>query len=321
MNKKNKQLALILAGLVVLFLLIRLIKGEREVRTFKSQLFVLDTTQVNTIKLYPQVENQEVITFTKDVNNWTVAHGSIQSDIPESRIESLLGALLDIKPQRLAARSEDKWSTYQVDDSLGTRVILEDQEGKKLADLVIGKFSYRQAAPQNNFSGGQPNIQGWTYVRNYDEVETYATDGFLSMSFNRKFDTFRDKSLVKANPDNVKRVSIKWPGEGTFTLAKMENDWRMGDVIADSSKVAGYINQFRSLSGSEIDDTFQPSGSGDYQCTISGDNMPDVSIEAFRVDSTYRLRSSLNPSAIFVSDSSGVFSKIFKQPLHFMDTE
>ncbi len=321
MNSQNKKLSLILAGLVVLFLIVRWVKADKKVSTFKTQLFVLDTAQVNTIKLYPQVEAQEEIRFGKDINAWNVSKGNIQSTIPKNQVQNLLGSLLTIKPQRMAARSSDKWSTYQVDDSLGTRVVLEDAEGKKLADLVIGKFSYRQVAPQNNFGGGQNNIQGWTYVRNYEEEETYATDGFLSMSFNRDFNSFRDRKMVECNPNFVKNIRFQAPNNAGFTLSKLGDDWRMGDVLADSTKVANYLNQLRSLSGTDIDDTANPSGAGDYQWVLSGDNMADISVTAFTSPTGFNLRSSINPNTVFSSDSTGVFSQIFKQSADFVADE
>ncbi len=323
MNKKNRQLAAVLAGLIVLFLIVRWVKSDKEVSSFKTQLFVLDTAQVQTIKLYPQTEQQAEIQFNKDIGNWTVSKDGIQSTVPNNRIQNLLSELQRIKPQRLAARTEDKWSTYQVDDSLGTRVVLEDQSGHELVDLVIGKFSYRQLPQQqqNPMMGGQPNIQAWTYVRNYDEVETYTTEGFLSMTFNQGFDSFRDKTLVKTPPGNITNVRIQTPESGSFTLQKLGNEWRMGDVIADSAKVATYLNQFRTLTGSEVDDRFSAGGTPPYQWTISGDNMADVSITAYPDGGQFKLRSSMNPSTTFTSDSTGVFSKIFKEPLEFLNGE
>ena len=47
----NKKLVLILAVLTGLFLLVRWMKGEKNVRNFDTTLFVLDTSKVNTLKL------------------------------------------------------------------------------------------------------------------------------------------------------------------------------------------------------------------------------------------------------------------------------
>lgn len=307
----NKKLALILAALVVLFIFVRWIKSDKDVRNFDAELFVLDTAQVYAIKLYPKAENQEEILFTRDAAHWTVSKGEISSDIPSDRVHSLLRSVQDIRPERLAARSEDKWEQYQVSDSLGTRVILEDQNGNELVDLMIGKFSYRQSAPQANMMGGG-GISGYTYVRNYDDEATFATEGFLSMTFDRDFNSFRDKALVRAEPDNIRRIAFQTPDAGEYTLIKLEENWMIGEQAADSTEVARYLNQLRNISGATIDDDFQASGQPDYQVTIAGDNMEDIKVGAYAKDDGFRLQSSLNPGVIIESDSAGVFSRIFK---------
>jgi hypothetical protein len=317
----NKKLAMILAALVVLFVFVRWIKSDKDVRNFDAELFVLDTAQVHAIKLYPKAENQEEILFTRDAAHWTVSKGGISSDIPSDRVHALLRSVQEVRPERLAARSEDKWAQYQVNDSLGTRVILEDASGNKLVDLMIGKFSYRQSAPQANMMGGRGGISGYTYVRNYDDEATFATEGFLSMTFDRDFNSFRDKTLVRAEPDNIRRIVFRTPDAGPFTLTQSEGKWLIGEEAADSTEVARYLNQLRNISGATIDDDFQATGQPDYQVTVAGDNMEDIKVGAYAKDDGFRLQSSINPGVIIESDSSGVFSRIFKEAEAFFGEE
>jgi len=317
----NKKLALILATLVVLLVFVRWIKSDKDVRNFSAELFVLDTTQVHAIKLYPKAEDQEEILFTRNAGHWTVSNDGISSHIPADRVQSLLRSVQDIRPERLAARSEDKWAQYQVNDSLGTRLILEDASGNELVDLMIGKFSYRQSAPQANMMGGRGGISGYTYVRNYDDEATFVTEGFLTMTFDRDFNSFRDKTLLRSEPDDIRRIAFQTPDAGAYTLTRSEAKWMIGDQAADSTAVAQYLNQLRNISGTSIDGDFQASGQPDYQVTIAGDNMEDIKVGAYVKEEEFRLQSSLNPSVIIESDSAGVFSRIFKGPNNFIKAE
>ena len=188
-----------------------------------------------------------------------------------------------------------------------------------MVDLVIGKFSYKQGPAQPGM-GGQPNISGLTYVRNTSEEETFATEGFLSMTFNRDFNSFRDKGLVACTPENIKNLNFKSP-LGTFSLQKIGNDWMLGETKADSVLVSTYLNQLQSINATKIDDNFSATTPDDYSCTISGDNMEAINVKAFAKNGVFKLQSSLNPSVTFESDSSGVFSRIFKQEMDFVAGE
>lgn len=319
MFKENKKLLLALVILGTLFFIVRWMKADKNIRNFKTELFTLDTAQVASFSLFSKAENHEEIKFEKGNGSWTVSKNNISSTIPAAQVSGMLNSLLTIKPQRLAARTKEKWAQYEVSDSLGTRLIARNSAGKELVDLTIGKFSYKQPPPQANFSG-QNNISGLTYVRNTKEVETYATEGFLTMTFNRDFNSFRDKGVVKCTPENVKSLSFVSP-EGDFTLNKLGDDWMMGEARADSISVVKYVNQLRNITASKIDDLYKATGSGDYQCTISGDNMEEIKVSAYPVNGIFKLRSSQNSNTILESDSTGVFSKLFKRADDFIAKE
>jgi len=137
------------------------------------------------------------------------------------------------------------------------------------------------------------------------------------MTFNRNFDSFRDKRLVVCTPENVRNLRFKSP-LGNFDLTKQGNDWMHAGVKADSATVANYVNQLRNISASKIDDTFSVPETSDYNWVISGDNMEEIKIDGYAVNGLFKLQSSLNPNVIFESDSSGVFSKLMKYEMDFM---
>lgn len=319
MLNNNLKLLIALAVLTVLFFLVRWTKSDKNVKTFKSELFVLDTSAVQTMKLYSKAQNHEEIQFVRNTGVWTITKGGISSSMPANQMSSLLQSVATIKPKRLAARSKDKWEQYQVNDSLGTRLVLEDKSGKSLVDLMIGKFSYKQLPQQPGQFNQQPNISGLTYVRNTADAETYATEGFLSMTFNRDFNSFRDKRIVETTPTNIRSIQFQTPIEGNFSLNKLGNQWTLDGVPADSTKVENYLNGLRYLSGNEIDDNFNASSGINYRLTLAGDNMQSINVTAFPQDTLFKIQSNLNPNTTFSSAANGVFDRLFKGKGTFLE--
>jgi hypothetical protein len=313
MLQNNKRLLLILVALVAVFLLVRFFKSEKNVRTFKSELFTLDTAAVTNIKLYPPAEGGAEIVFQKESNGWSVSKGAISSSIEQEQIKSMLAQLLEVKPKRLAGRTLEKWKQFQVDDSAGTRVLVANGSGDAVVDLIVGKTTYRQVQPQGQqpmMRQQQPQIVGLSYVRNAGEDETYATDGFLQMAFNRAFDAFRDKKILDLSAGNLRNISLNTPS-GSLSFAKEGDSWMQNGQPVDSAYMANWISNFSFLNGQSIDDNFSPTGPADFTATYAGDNMNDVRLSAWALGAGFRLESSENEGVYFKSDSAGVWGKVF----------
>src|SRR5665647_1705682 len=100
--------------------------------------------------------------------------------------------VLNIKPQSLAAMNKSKWKDFELTDSLATHIKFLSKKGKALADLMIGKFTYKQVDnPNTGYSAN--NIQGTSFVRLYNEEEVYGVEGFISFLLSGKFEDWRDK--------------------------------------------------------------------------------------------------------------------------------
>lgn len=314
MLKNNTRLLLILGALVAVFLLVRFLKSEKNVRTFKSELFTLDTAAIGTMKLYPAAEQGEEISFAKSNNSWTVSKSGITSVMEAGQINAMLEQLLQVKPQRLAARGKNKWKQFQVDDSAGTRVLVTSTTGEAMVDVIVGKTTYKQVQPQGQqqqFRGQQqPQIVGLSYLRNKEDEETYATEGFLQMAFNRPFDSFRDKRIAAINGANVRNITVQTPA-GSNSFTKGEAGWMIVDQPIDSASMVSWLSSLASLQGQAIDDAFNPSGNPDYAATFAGDNMDNIRISAYSTGADFRIGSSENEGVWFVSDSSGVWKNLF----------
>ncbi|MFK7972164.1 MAG: DUF4340 domain-containing protein [Bacteroidia bacterium] len=309
MLNNNKRLFLILIALVAILTILQLMRSEKTVRSFKAELFTLDTAAVASFSLFPPAHGGEEIAFTKSANAWTVSSGDVESGIDAANVQAMLGQIMEVKPQRLAGRDQDKWKQFQVDDSAGTRLLVKDAAGNALVDLMVGKTSFRQARGQQR-PGQQPQITGLSYVRNFDEEETYATEGFLGMAFNRDFNAFRDKSFLAVNTNNLRSITMNSPA-GNLNYIKSPEGWMLNGAPVDSAQIDSWLLSMASLQGEAIDDGFSPAGSADYQATLVGDNMDNVELQAYSTGSDFRIHSSLNMGIWFVSDSAGIWSKTF----------
>ncbi len=316
----NKILSITFGVLLVLYLVTQFTGGKGNERNFRTDLVAMDTAAVNRIVLNPK--EGEAVTFTEENSAWQVSQGDKTAQADQQAVQSLLGTLLQLEPQRLAARSEEKWNTFEVTDSLGSQV--QAYNGKNLlADVYVGKFSLQQM-PQQPMQPGMPPMQqqrpkATSYVRLADEAEVYAVDGFLTTSFNRQFNSWRDRNFLQLEKENISRISFQYPADSSFTLALTDSIWTIKGTTADSAQTAQYLNQIARLTSSDFADDFNAQGqSPAFQARIEGNNMSPVTIEGYENEGSFVLRNSLKPDVLIRSDSSGLYSRVFKGRENFM---
>jgi len=308
----NKTLLIVLVVLVGLFFISKALRQKRVTGTLDVELVQIDTTEVNTILLYPQVENGEEIRFNRSGLNWTVSKGEITARADNQGIKNMFSELLSISPDRLVARDEEKWVDFGVNDSLGTRVIMK--EGKKtVLDLMVGRFDY-QPAPSTGYGGyGRNQGTGLTYVRKTDQSEVYVVQGFLAMSFNQRLNNWRNQLLLQTTKNNLTKITLDYPADSGFIAMKVDTVWKINGFEADSASMEQYLNGLSRKFNSSFVDDFTPLIAPDFQLTIEGNNMLPVIVKAYRrSDDEYILNSSQNPESWFSSSSSGIFRNLFK---------
>ena len=315
----NKRLLYLLSGLIVILVLTVIIKIPKEKATLKSKVVELDTSLISKILLYPRISPGKEVEFDKSNGRWTVKQDNIISAAQEGAVQNLLNEVINIKPQSLASKSKSKWNEYELTDTLATRIKFLDRKGKNLADLMIGKFTYKQA--DNPYGGyGRNNMQMTSYVRNYNENEVYAVNGLLSFSFNIKFDDWRDKTFVKAKKSDITNIRFIYPSDSSYNLVKNNAAWLVADQATDSVSTANYLNSLEFLNGLEIKNGFKSVVSPVYQVLIEGNNLLSITVKCFNGDDNdeYILNSSLNPDVFFTSKKNGIFDKLFKSKSYFL---
>ncbi len=308
-EKLIKNLGIVLGVLIVVYLGTLLLGGKKE-RNFRTVLFSADTSAVTQILIYPEVTKGKEVKLFKDGDTWKVNIAENKSvSVPSDKIKSLKQKLTEFKIERLVSKTPAKWSAFKVDSS-GTRVKV--YEGSNLvADFIVGKFEMQ----------GRRNFV--SYVRNADEDETYLVNGFMSPSFNRKADSFRNNYVLKTDKSKLTRLEFSYPADSSFTMTKdSSNRWLSNGIELDSATVAKYLSSISRLYSSNYVNEFPSdfpktpaftlkieteNGSEEIKCYVKGNE----SI----IESTY------DGENYFDGEKAKLREKIFKGKTYFLPKE
>jgi hypothetical protein len=316
----NKKLIYLIAGLIVLLVVTMVVRIPKESATLKSRIVEFDTTAASKIIIYPKYLKESQIEFVKSNGKWTVQQGSVISSPQKGAVQNIFGELLSLKPQSLAAVNITKWAEFELTDSLATRVKILNAKGKALADVLLGKFTYKQVSNPYGGYGNNNNVEGTSFVRVTGEKEVYAVSGFVAFSFSGKFNDWRDKTFIGVNKNDITNISFTYPADSSFKLVKKDARWLIGIQSADSIKTSDFLTPLGSLNGDEIKDNFTPVLNPVFQMNIEGNNLLNVTVKGYtgEIAGEYILNSSQNPDVYFSSKKEGLFGKLFKSQGYFL---
>jgi len=320
-KKLNVKTLIIILAILGAILYISTLSDNNE-RSFRNVIVAIDTARVTDIVINIANENLQ-ITLTKTGNNeWEVVGNGNRYPADKAIVKNILGQYSQMKPIRIAGTSENKWEAFEVSDSTGTRVTLNDGNDE-LTDIFIGKFSYSQppqGAQQNQYQQQQRGTMT-SFVRLADEKDVYAVDGFLKMAYQNDLNAYRNKSLVSVKKDDIARLEFKYP-DRSITLTKEENKWMMNGQPADSASTVKYLNKIYRLNSSDfVDQSTQKTGDATYKVAIEGNNFLPIELKAFPAADTtikYVITSSINPGAEFNGTKAKLYEKIFVDETAFL---
>jgi hypothetical protein len=294
----NKLLTVIFIVLALIVIFLFVFDGGKNERTFREVLVDIDTSKVSEILIYPKSQNHKEIKLYKENAGWrvTLPSGS-NARVSDQRISSLFAQLVAIKPNRLAARDEDKWTELQV-DSTGSRVkVFEDS--KLALDLVIGRFSFQQPRTMN------------TFVRLFNDKDVYEVDGFLDMTFNQGANIFRDGTVIKSDFNNWQQLQFNYPADSSFQIVKSTNGWLLNGIMTDSMKTTNYLSRLANLSNNNfIDDVKDyPTTQPTFSLNITTKDLKFIEVKGYLDSTLFLIHSSENPEAWF--DGASLSKSIF----------
>ena len=313
-NINNKTLILIFGALVGIFVLVRLFRTPALESNMKKELVALDTSSVTMIKIWPASAKGEEIQLVKGSMRWTLKKGDKEYNVEQGSANSLLGYVVKLVPQKMATRKKEKWGDFQVGDS-STRVQFFAKD-EVLADVRIGRIGFdqneMQRMQQQQQMGGGGFGGAFTYVRLDDEDEVYTVEGFLSSSFDRSLNDWRDKSLLRIKQTDVIKVSFNYPDSG-FVAEKRDKKWWIGITMADSTKFKSYLSQLEFKNASSLADDFSPTRQPDISLNIDGATGLLATVQAWKREQDWVLTSTLQDGVYFSTEGSGIFSSVFER--------
>lgn len=305
-------LVIVLLVLAALFIITKYV--NRDERTFKDELVSFAPDDITEILFTPDPLKNEQVRLQKESEGlWKVYSGEKAYNADTTTIYNMLRSIAGLKPNRVAAMNVSKWKEFQVDDSTGIRIKLL-KKSEEVADVVIGKFSYKPAEGQEGMYGrGQGTMT--SYVRLYDEKEVYAVDGYLKMGLQSNINGLRDKALSRTKRDDITRVTFTYPGTLPFTLERLGDGFTINGVPADSAASALYLGTMARLSSQDFLADVPLGQPAAYTVKIEGNNMLPVDIMAYPATDTlnkFILTSSINPGTLFSGyGKNKLFEKIF----------
>ena len=273
MNTSKLFIFLVIISLV--FVIIKFTKNPDRSNSYNEVLVDFDSQLVDEIKI--ENENEQVI-LEKISGQWKVKVGQKQHEALRSTVEAFLQTIQTIKPSRLASRSVERWSDYNVDDK-GTRVIISGDKDVFL-DIILGRFAFE----------GQRTY--YSFVRLVDDNDTYVADNFTKMSLVSQRDDFRNNRVLNFRNDSLTAIDFIYP-DSAFSLTKKENHWFKNNVEVDSIKFKKYhddVQFIMSKSFASSDSTSAPS----HDVIFHFSNRSDIKITGSLEQGVWLIKSSEN---------------------------
>ncbi|MEL6673852.1 MAG: DUF4340 domain-containing protein [Bacteroidota bacterium] len=293
----NKQLLIFLGGLGLVYL-VSLTFGGRAERTFEKTISALDTTLVNTILV--QQAGQAPVTLNRQGGDWMVSLPNGQAGRTSPGIvKAALGNFALLEASQVMSTSEDDWTAYKV-DTAGTRLQLKSGQ-EVLLDIMLGESVFKQTG-------------GMTYVRLNDDETTYLAEGYLSTTFNKTVNEWRDNTFLKGSTNDWAMVNFAYAADSSFRLVKdTTNAWIIADGSpADPAEITNFLAGISNLTGTEFVDRSPATPTPDMQLAIQTATQGLIEIKAYPdAQHGYLLASSLNPGTYFSGQAGDLVGQIF----------
>ncbi len=150
----NKTLAIAFGALLLIYLLSKLLGGNRE-RSFDPKIIDIDTAAVDRIVVHPAA-GDEMFEMSKTGSGWQLKRSTDLFQATAGSLGGLLSNLSQVQADRIVSKNPDRHKDYAVDEESGTRIELYGGQ-KKVGDVVVGRFNFNQATRS-----------GISYLRKYD---------------------------------------------------------------------------------------------------------------------------------------------------------
>ena len=308
-RKINTKLLLSLfAALAIIVIVVLIYDRQKGERSFRSDLFKVDSASVTSITIYPKGKMKPEIMLVKTGNSWEIKGNNKAYPADTSTIRNILHLMAHVKPERVSGTDQSSWKELEITDSLSARVVVT-QNKEVTADFRLGKISFTQNNAMQGY-GGNRNISIKSHIRVAGDERVYVVDGYLGSIFSGQLSQYRIRTVLMLNKTQLSKLTFSYPGDSSFVLVKNGDKWFVNDQPADSAAVDKYFNSIAYASNTEFADD---APFYTHQLRIEGSSMPVTDVKgSFDPQSKkYFVSSSANPSAIFGSGNASLFQQVF----------
>ena len=211
-------------------------KTVNDLRVRDLMAFKLDDVQKLTIAR----DNGQTVEIDRDGDNWKIVKPA-PAPADDTAVRMALGTLVNARASDFVADAPGNVNQYGLEKPhLTATVVLKNGEQQSML------FGFKQ------------NEQGKSgiYVRRGERAPVYAVAEYVMTSLDKSPLDFRDKTIVKVDPETVETVKVK-NGDGEFTIKRAPvGKWEVivGGKTSegDTPVVERMLNQFRDLKGESI---------------------------------------------------------------------
>lgn len=305
----NKVLVIALLALIALFVVARVFRSPGLESNLRKDLVSLDTARVTEIRILPSTAHDQVIKLIKAGDTWTVEKEGKKHEADGSSVKDLLGQISSIDAERMVSRKKEKWETFNVGEK-STNVSV--YYGTDLeTNIHIGKSGFNQGG------GGMYGGSAYTYVRLSDEDEVYVVNGFYEGTFNRAFNDWRNKALLRLSREEINKISFQYPDSG-FVVEKKDTAWYANGQVIEKSKMENYLGHLTFKNVNAFDDGFVAPANPDAVIKVEGAAGALVSLDAWRKENGWVLRSSQQPEVFFLDPAATVKRELLVGQEYFL---
>jgi hypothetical protein len=237
---------------------------------------------------------------------WIANNGAMKVKVKPESVQPVLTSLVSLEAKRLVTEDTAKYAELEVTEELAGRLTAYRND-KPVADLLLGGFQFDQMAQK-----------ALGYVRKPGKKQVFEIEGFAAIQLKVRFDQFRDKKLLSLEPEDL--LSVDWTdfARNRNVILKTDGGWHYSGMEAvDTVAFDTYLSNLVKLQGS-VFGTPQPTDDElpwTEKLTLFGNQMdiPTVITAYLQSDdkAPFLIHSTANPEAYFVSDSTGLYKRIF----------
>jgi hypothetical protein len=300
----NRNLLIVFITCLALFFGGKLLRNNRSA-SFDPVVVAVDTSQIDRIKFSTGGATQAEFELVRIDSTWEAIQGNIKVKLEPSARKAVLASLAGLNANRVVTTDASRYPEFEIDDPQASKVIVW-QGKKQVAELVIGGFRFNQQAQTASM-----------FVRKSDKPEVYVIDGFTGLALKVRFEQFRDKKVVKSDVADL--TALEWlnASGSKQKIQKEDGAWYYAGMEAlDSAAFNSYLVGLVNAQGTTFSDRTSTQGlTLAEKLTLFENNMNQPTIiSAFHSPDTlapFLIHSSANPDALFNSDSTGLYKKIF----------